>query len=207
MDDILLTVDGFETIPYVVTSPAGYIIMITYFHSIHTFTVYYVTYRLTLNVKNYAGNPLANATVKLTGPVTRITNTDESGVALFTKIIAGEYTVLAFEGSAAVNASLRIEEDSQLVLSTEIGKLEARCQELQRKYQELEVQQQSIEAEHEVLEANYLDLKSRYEVLRYTLFAYIAVSLAVILFLVRQTRLKRKLELSKNPSDLVKTHG
>ncbi|MEM2981387.1 MAG: cellulase family glycosylhydrolase, partial [Thermoproteota archaeon] len=85
--DILLTVDGVETIPYAITSPAGCVIIITYFHSGHTFTVYYATYQLMLNVKDYAGNPLANATVKLAGPVTRITNTNESGIALFTKII------------------------------------------------------------------------------------------------------------------------
>jgi len=193
-EDLLFTVDGVEVTPTMARVPGGYVVTLTYTHSQHTVAIYYVTYRLEVSVLDDAGNPVvAGTTVNMSGPVTRIASTNSSGIVVFTKLVAGDYTISASE--PAGNATLTVSKSGHLVLRTTIGSLQAQYQELHAQYQQLQdtyqqlqtayeglqAEHQSLEATYQQLQREYQEVQEEYEKMRTLALAYGAGSVVIVI--------------------------
>ena len=195
VDDLLFTVDGAEVTPTIVGVPGGYVVTLTYYHSSHVMAVYYATYRIAVTVLDHAGRPVvAGIIVNLVGPVTRSVSTNASGIALFTRLIAGNYAVSALEPGTAGNTSLTVTSSGGLVLRTTIGGLQAQYEELETQYQRLQeayqqlqttyqgllTEQQSLENTYQQLQTEHQELQKEYGDLRMLFVAYAGTSIAVV---------------------------
>ena len=162
--DLLFTVDGIEVTPTILGVPGGYIVTLIYSHSSHAIAVYYSTYQIAVTVLDHAGSPVAAGTiVNLTGPVTRSASTNASGIALFTKLVAGSYVISALEPGTAGNVSLTVASSGRLVLRTTIGGLQAQYDALQTEHQQLQTTYQRLQGEHQTLQIDYESLQASYE--------------------------------------------
>jgi hypothetical protein len=213
-DDLLFTVDNVEVTPTLLEVPGGYIVTLIYSHSSHAITVYYATYQIAVSVLDHAGSPVAAGTlVSLTGPVTRSASTNASGIALFTRLIAGSYVVSALEPGTAGSTSLAVTSSGRLVLLTTIGGLQAQYQTLQTEHQQLQNTYQQLQGEHQTLQteygslqANYEDLQSEnqqlqkdYENLRNLALGYGAASTVLVILLAVLLYRGRKAQQPREP--------
>jgi hypothetical protein len=138
--DFVFTIDGREVVPQIVSVAGGYLITLTYSHNTHTIDIYYVTHQIVVRVLDHEGMPVsATVVVNITGPVERAAKTNESGIAVFTKVPAGKYVITAFEIGKSGGATLEVGGPQSFDLHTSIGRLQAEYQELRQEYDRLKM--------------------------------------------------------------------
>jgi hypothetical protein len=162
IEKVVFMIDNREVSPLIARVIGGYTVTFTYTHSTHTIEVYYVTYELSISVLDYSGKPVPGVTLNLTGPLSRISKTNSSGVAVFSKLIQGNYSIAALSPEVAGEATLTVTKSQTLTLSTTIGLLKSKYEELQNKYNELKENNEKLYASFQDLNAKYNSLNSSY---------------------------------------------
>jgi|GEM_PF-4084869 len=194
IEKLVFTIDNKEVSPLINRVIGGYTAAFTYTHSTHTIEVCYVTYELYVEVHDYAGFPVAGAILNLTGTLSRISKTNSSGVAVFSKLIPGNYSILLLSPEIAGRTTITVSKSQGLTLSTNIGELKSKYEELQNSYNKLQEENKklnaayselntnynSLNSSYASLEANFEKLQKDYESLRTISIAYGVVSIAII---------------------------
>jgi len=194
IEKLVFMIDNKEVSPLINRVIGGYTATFTYTHSTHTIEVYYVTYELYVEVHDYAGFPVAGAILNLTGTLSRISKTNSSGVAVFSKLIPGNYSISALSPEIAGSTTITVSKSQGLTLSTNIGELKSKYEELQNSYNNLQEENKKLNAAYSELNTNYNSLNSSYasleasfeklqkdyESLRTISIAYGVVSIAII---------------------------
>ncbi|MGC9203100.1 MAG: hypothetical protein ACP5HX_10595 [Thermoproteota archaeon] len=162
IEKVVFMIDNREISPLITRVIGGYTVTFTYTHSTHTIEVYYVTYELSISVLDYSGKPVPGVTLNLTGPVSRISKTNSTGVAVFIKLIPGNYSIVALSPEVAGKATLTVTKSQTLTLSTEIGLLKSQYEELQKKCNELKETNEKLKENNENLYASFQDLNAKY---------------------------------------------
>jgi hypothetical protein len=160
IEKLVFMIDNKEASPLINRVIGGYTATFTYTHSTHTVEVYYVTYELYVEVHDRAGSPVAGVILNLTGTLSRISKTDSSGVAVFSKLIPGNYSISALSPEIAGTASLTVSKSQGLTLSTNIGELKSKYEELQKAYNNLQEENKKLNAAYSELNTNYNLLNS-----------------------------------------------
>ena len=173
-----------------------------------------VTYELKVKVLDYAGNPVPEVMLNLTGPLNKVSKTNSYGIATFSKLISGNYSISILfpeivEEKAFLTVTLPVTKSQDLTLSTNIGELKSKYEELQKAYNNLQEENKRLNAAYNELNTNYNSLKASYETLQNNFeklqkdyeslktisIAYGVVSIAIIVNLFAfYIALRRKLE-------------
>jgi hypothetical protein len=119
ISDLAFAVDGSPITPEFIGSMGGYFAAVQCGRNL-TISIYFLTYSLTVNVKDSQGNDISGANVSLNGPVTLNGFTDDSGIVCFNQLPRGEYSIEVHYGPKIGEYRLGISGDASAVFSTPI---------------------------------------------------------------------------------------
>ena len=140
INDLVFTVDGVPVTPEITEVSGGYLVTLRYGHSMRLVCVHYLTYSLSVSVLDYDNVAVANANVVLDGPEKTSCVTDSSGLAYFSHLPKGEYTIEVYYGLIVGGDSINIDENKVITISTIVGQLQVEYTDLSIKYNSLETQ-------------------------------------------------------------------
>jgi hypothetical protein len=201
-------IDSKEITPLINRVIDGYTVTFTYTNGIHIITMY-ATYELKIKVLDHAGNPVPEAMLNLTGPLNEVSKTNSYGIATFSKLISGNYSISAlFPEIVEEKTFLIVNKSQDLTLGINIKLFKSRYEELQNSYSKLQEENKKLNATYNELKNNYNSLKASYETLQNnfeklqkdyeglgtTLIAYGVISIAIIaaLFVLFYRAMKSK---------------
>jgi len=137
MFDLAFTVDDTSVTPDIVEVAGGYLITIHYTHTPRTVSLYYLTFSLTIVVKDFQNETLALANVSLTGPTRLSKITNNTGSATFRSLPGGTYQMQVYYGLIIGEQTINITQDQTIIINTTAHKTEVEYTELQTKFQNL----------------------------------------------------------------------
>jgi len=182
IDKLAFLVDGVPVTPTIAVLPDGYIVTVSYTHSVHVIEVYMVTYTLTVRVLDYKGAPLPEgAKVVVYGPINTYAFTNKTGVVVFSKLPAGNYTLEVYYGPKVGSSTINMVKDSSLTINTVVGKLEAEYEQLTKSYSDLQKSFQDLKSKYEQLTSSYSSLMTTFTVTSIALLLVIAL-LSILLY-------------------------
>jgi hypothetical protein len=182
IDKMAFLVDGVPVTPTIAALPDGYIVTVSYTHSVHVIEVYMVTYTLTVRALNYRGAPLPEgAKVVVHGPINTYGFTNETGFAVFSKLPAGDYTLEVYYGPKVGSSTHKVVKDSSLTINTVVGKLEAEYEQLARNYSELQKSFRDLESKYGQLASSHSSMMTAFTVTSIVLLLAVA-SLSILLY-------------------------
>ncbi|MEM3985540.1 MAG: MG2 domain-containing protein [Candidatus Methanomethylicia archaeon] len=182
IDNMLFLIDGIPVTPIISMIAEGYIVTLRYTHSIHIIELYVVTYTLTVKALDYKGLPLPEgAKIVISGPVSLYEFTNVTGVAVFSKLPAGNYTVDVYYGPKVGSSKVSVPKDEMVSVSTIVGKLEADYEQLTKNYNDLQKSFQELNSKYTQLISSYNSLMTIFTITTIALLIVILV-LAIIIY-------------------------
>jgi len=182
IDRLVFLVDGIPVTPTIAVLPDGYVVTVSYTHSVHVIEVYMVTYTLTVRVLDYKGAPLPEgAKVVVYGPINTYDFTNKTGIVVFFKLPAGNYTLEVYYGPKVGYSTIKIVGDTSLTINTVVGKLESEYEQLTKSYSELQKSFQDLKSKYEQLTSSYSSLMTTFTVTSIALILVIAL-LSILLY-------------------------
>ncbi|MEM2378167.1 MAG: hypothetical protein QXJ66_00005, partial [Candidatus Methanomethylicia archaeon] len=182
IDNMLFLIDGIPVTPIISMIAEGYIVNLRYTHSIHIIELYVVTYTLTVKALDYKGLPLPEgAKIVISGPVSLYEFTNVTGVAVFSKLPAGNYTVDVYYGPKVGSSKVSVPKDEMVSVSTIVGKLEADYEQLTKNYNDLQKSFQELNSKYTQLISSYNSLMTIFTITTIALLIVILV-LAIVIY-------------------------
>jgi len=137
MDDLVFAVDGTPVMPEIVKVNGGYLVTIRYSRNAKALSLYYLTHSLTLVVTDYQNEALAWANVSLDGPIRLSGTSNSSGLAYFSHLPRGSYTVRIYYGPLIGEKLVNVTDDTASPINTSFAKIGVEYAELQERYESL----------------------------------------------------------------------
>jgi len=185
IERLTFLVDGVPVTPTITTLPDGYIVTVSYTHSVHVIEVYVVTYTLTVKVLDYKGAPLPDAKVAVRGPINTYGLTNGTGFVTFSRLPSGDYSLEVYYGPKVGSSAIKMIRDSSLTINTVVGKLEADYEQLAKSYNELRTAHEQLAKNYSELQKSFQDLLTKHEQLTSSynslMTAFVATTVVLIL--------------------------
>jgi hypothetical protein len=163
---MVFMVDGKEITPLTAKVVGGYTVTFTHTPGNHTIRVYYLTYELYVRVLDYSGSPVDGALLNLIGVLNRISRTNASGIAVFDRLIPGNYSIVVFPPETGKTDSLMVDRLQSIVLKTNISEFRYKYDELQKAYINLQTEYEKLNSIYSKLKSDYSLLNSSYNTLK-----------------------------------------
>jgi hypothetical protein len=188
--DLVFTADGAIISPDIKVSSESFIVTICCDEGVKSIQIFYLTYSLDIFAKDYNGDSLNEAVILLDGVLKQSGITNSSGIAHFSNLPIGNYTINVFFGLRVGESSVYLDNDTTLSVSTEAGKIYV-------EYTDLQEELNLLQNEYHALANELNGLKNFFNVFIFYISAMILIILiASILTFEGKKRLLRIYKLA-----------